>query len=293
MIRMRLWIRRREVRELAFDAAVCVTSPAEWREAVADPTLVSTVLWAEAPLFRPEGPDYLRKSHPHERGYRDNPAVNADYAAACDRLAARLGVALAGARVLAYAPLRGALPIWRALRSRLPGLSLTPYFPVTSSFVFYPEAFGVRNRQGRPASGRHANRLELARLRPLLAGFDALLYLDEIVSGGMLKGHLRDMLDLGIDRDIPIFAAGLADARGTRSAVSRRTVDAMVADGRVRRFLWEGCDTLITEDQRFLLGVHYTDYALGPHAVPMLTETLDVYPECDAFDKAVMGDGAC
>jgi len=25
----------------------------------------------------------------------------------------------------------------------------------------------------------------------------------------------------------------------------------------------------------------------------MLTETLDVYPECDAFDKAVMGDGAC
>ena len=83
--------------------------------------------------------------------------------------------------------------------------------------------------------------------------------------------------------------AGLADAGGTRSAVSRRTVDAMVADGRVRRFLWEGCATLITEDQRFLLGVHYTDYALGPHAVPMLDETLAFYPERDAFDAAVMG----
>ncbi len=50
-----------------------------------------------------------------------------------------------------------------------------------------------------------------------------------------------------------------------------------------------GCDTLITEDQRFLLGVHYADYALGPHAVPMLDETLDFYPERGVFDQAVMG----
>jgi hypothetical protein len=289
---VRLWLRRREARELAYDAAVSVASPAEWREAVADPALVSSVLWAEAPLFRPEGTDYLRRSHPHERGYRDDPVVNASYAAACDRLAARLGAELAGARVLAYAPLRGAFPIWRALRQRLPGLGLTPYFPVTSSFVFYPEAFGIRNRTGRPASGRFANRLELARLRPLLAGFDALLYLDEIVSGGMLKGHLRDMLDLGIDREIPIFAAGLADAHGVRSEASRRAVVALAAGGRVRRFLWEGCATLITEDQRFLLGVHYADYALGPHAVPMLDESLAFYPERDAFDAAVMGKDA-
>ena len=55
----------------------------------------------------------------------------------------------------------------------------------------------------------------------------------------------------------------------------------------VHAFVWEGCHTLITEDQRFLLGMHYVDYALGPHIVPML-DAGRWYPDKQAFDAEVM-----
>ena len=84
---------------------------------------------------------------------------------------------------------------------------------------------------------------------------------------------------LGPDLFPTIVAAGLADRFGDRSALSRRIIDGMVQAGRVRQFIWEGCAELITEDQRFLLGVHYTDYHRGPHVVPMLTADLTFFPE--------------
>lgn len=96
------------------------------------------------------------------------------------------------------------------------------------------------------------------------------------------------MLELGVDRRLPVVAVGLADRFGERSAPRRRQVDALVASGRVRRFLWEGCACLITEDQRYLLGVHDVDHALGPNAVPMLDRTLQAFAEQRDFERDVV-----
>lgn len=285
---MRLWIRHRRAGGLRFDAELEVGSQAQWIELVSAPEVVSSVLWPEPPLFPLSGRHYLGRSHPHERAYANDGARNASYREACRRLGERLRAELGGARCLVWAPLRGALPIWKAIAPHLAGLDVTVHFPVTSSFVFYPERLGIRNRKGRPASGRTAHRLELARVEPFLDAFDVLVYVDEIVSGGSLRGHLRDMLDLGVDRRLPVVAVGLADRFGERSVPSRRQVDALVASGRVRRFLWEGCDCLITEDQRYLLGVHYVDHALGPNAVPMLDRTLQAFDEQRDFERDVL-----
>ncbi|MGV8040186.1 MAG: hypothetical protein AB2L07_08930 [Thermoanaerobaculaceae bacterium] len=250
--------------------------------------MISSVLWPEPPLFPLAGRHYLGRSHPHERAYANDSHRNASYREGCRRLAERLRAELAGARCLVWAPLRGALPIWKAVAQYLADLDVTVHLPVTSSFVFYPERFGIRNRKGRPASGRTAHRLELARVAPLLDAFDVLVYVDEIVSGGSLKGHLRDMLELGMDRRLPIVAVGLADAFGERSGSNRRQIDALVASGRVRSFLWEGCACLITEDQRYLLGVHYVDFELGPNVVPMLDQRLLGHADRRLFEHDVL-----
>jgi hypothetical protein len=286
---MRCWRRLTDPVNLEFDDAVDVDSLDQWRQLIADPGLISSILWPEESRFSLDGPDYRRLSHPHEKNYRNDPSRNASYRSACGQLARRLQTEYAGANILVYAPLRGALPIWKGLRRFAPELRLTPYFPVTSSFVFYPEEYGIRNRKGRPASGRFTNILELRRLHPFLEQFDILLYVDEIVSGGMMKGHLRDMLALNIDREIPLVAVGLADRFGDRAVPSRRIIEGMVQAGRVRQFLWEGCAELITEDQRFLLGIHYTDYQRGPHVVPMLTEDLTFYPDHVVFEEEAFG----
>jgi hypothetical protein len=285
---MRLWIRRRRVEALDFDTQAEVTSQAEWQDLIDDPAVVSSVLWPSPPTFTLAGRNYLGRSHSHERRYTNNAARNLSYRDACRRLADRLRVELAGARCLVWAPLRGALPIWRAMAPSAAGLEVTVHYPVTSSFVFYPERFGIRNRKGRPASGKTAHRLELARVKAFLDAFDALVYVDEIVSGSSMRAHLLDMLELGVDRHLAIVAVGLADRRGERSELHRRRIEGLVADRRLRAFLWEGCDKLITEDQRYLLGIHYVDYALGPNVVPMLDEGLQEFPEKREFERDVL-----
>ena len=62
----------------------------------------------------------------------------------------------------------------------------------------------------------------------------------------------------------------------------------MVASGRIERFLWEGCQELITQDQKYLLGIHYVDYSLGPNIVPVLNRERRFFAEKRQFDTEVM-----
>lgn len=57
-----------------------------------------------------------------------------------------------------------------------------------------------------------------------------------------------------------------------------------------RAFLWEGCHTLISEDQKFTPGMHYVDQAFGSHVVPVLTDELDWFAEKVRFDTDVIGN---
>jgi hypothetical protein len=140
-------------------------------------------------------------------------------------------------------------------------------------------------RKNKTASGRYNNLIELQRIRPFLVQFDAMIYLDEIISGGMMAGHLKDMFRLGIHKQIRIIAAGIADAYGNRSVLNRRKIEKFVDDRIISGFYWEGCSSLITEDQKFLLGIHYVDYTLGPHVVPVLDQHLMHYPEKEEFER--------
>jgi len=270
---VKLWLREFSPApgSVHFDREVEVRSQPEWLELVNRREVLCSILWPEPPFFPLSGPDYYGRRHPHERNYRNRPERNRSYREGCQKLAQRLLPLISGKKCLAYAPLRGALPIWKGVCRFLAANECETYYAVTSSFVFYPESFRIFNRKGRPASGRHTNILELkSRIKPRLAGYDFLIYVDEIVSGNMMKGHLQDMLDLGLDRQVRIIAVGLADRFGERSLPKRRAIEAMKSQGRIHDFLWEGCESLITEDNRWLLGVHYVDYRLGPHAVPLL-----------------------
>lgn len=174
----------------------------------------------------PAGSVCFKRRHAHEKNYANDPARNDSYREAAWRLAAKLEAALGiDERVLVYAPLRGAGPIWRAVSRFLPGLRADVYHPVTSSFVSHSIESGIRNAQGRPASGRFNHILELKRLRPFLSGFRALVYADEIVSGGMMAGYVQDMLRLGLDREVRIVVCGLADDFGQRSEPKRRALE--------------------------------------------------------------------
>jgi hypothetical protein len=204
------------------------------------------------------------------------------------RLASRLRDTVGAEKTLVYAPLRGAWPIWKAVGQFLPDLKLDVYHPVTSSFVFHPAESGIVNHQGRPASGRFNNILELQRLRPVLHEYRCLVYLDEIVSGGMMAGYLRDMIRLGLDREVKIVACGLADAFGRRSEFKRRIIDALKDESRIADFLWEGCLSLITQDQKFLLGIHYLEYHDGLNIVPVLNDRMAYFDEYLAFEHEVM-----
>lgn len=159
------------------------------------------------------------------------------------------------------------------------------YFPITSSFIFFPKEFNIVKSNGRPASCRYNNTRELKRLIPFLESFDVFLYVDEIVSGGMMRGHIKEMLSLKINDRLPIIAVGLADAFGVRSIANRAAINEYRLNRKLDSFIWKGCKKLITEDQKFLLGIHYVDYNIGPHIVPVLNGDLEYYPEKKMFDK--------
>lgn len=102
-----------------------------------------------------------------------------------------------------------------------------------------------------------------------------------------MQGHLKDMFNLKINQQIPIVSIALADAHGKRSVSNRQLFEEYVKLGKLNSFLWDGCASLITEDQKFLLGAHYVDYQLGPHVVPLLDDNLHFYAEKVEFDKYV------
>lgn len=287
---MELWLRYRKANELEFDASVTVESHEEWRRLIDDRRLISSILWPDEPIFRQEI-QHMNRHHHHELEYCNDSARNASYLDGCRRLAKRLDDKLAGKSCLVYAPLRGALPIWRGIRQAVSSFRYVTYYPVTSSFVFYPAHFGITGKRNRPASGRYNNRFELERIRPFLGDYDVLLYVDEIVSGGMLWGHLKDMFRIDLPKDIPIIAVGLADDFGARSASVRDRIAVSMENGLLADFIWEGCPCLITEDQKFLLGTHYVDYNLGPHVVPLLNDDLNFFEEKRLFDLEVFQPG--
>jgi hypothetical protein len=294
---MKLWLREfsPSANSIHFDKEIEVRSQAEWMGLINRHEVLCSILWPEPPLFPLQGPHYHGRHHPHEKNYHNNCQRNLSYRAGCRRLAEKLNPLISGKKCLVYAPLRGALPIWKSIRQFIPGSDCETYYAVTSSFVFYPETFRIFNKKGRPASGRHTNILELrSRIKPILANFDFLIYVDEIVSGNMMKGHLQDMLDLNFDKQIRIIAVGLADQFGERSLNKRQAIESFKSQGWIYDFLWEGCASLITEDNRYLLGMHYVDYHLGPHAVPMLvgTDTQQLFSPLEkiAFDRDISGD---
>jgi hypothetical protein len=297
---MKLYIRTQEPGDrcdhVQYDRCFDVTSQAEWRAHIAavGKNVLTSVLKPTGERFRLNGRHLYTKSHPHETRYVYDAALHDSYREAAAKLAPRIEAALAGSkRCLVYLPLRGALPIWRAVKRHFaddrPG-RFEEYHAVTSSFVSYPDELEIRGA-GVRASGRYANVLELRRLRDWCIkqmGFDHLLYVDEIVSGGMMRGHVNEMMELGVTRLLPVTVAALADSFGTRSKANGY-LNNLTKERKIHAFLWEGCHTLISEDQRFTLGTHYVDHGFGPHVVPVLTETLDWFDEKVRFDTDVIG----
>jgi hypothetical protein len=284
---MDLWLRFRNAQKLEYDKRIEMSSEREWSDAIHNREIISSILWPTPPLFK-IGQSCFNRRHPHEKNYKNGAKRNISYLDACKRLTAGLMDVVTHKRCLVYAPLRGAYPIWRTIQQFLGNSNWTVYYPVTSSFVFYPTEFGITNKNGRPGSGRYNNIQELERLKPFLEGYDYLVYLDEIVSGGMMRGHLQEMLGLGIDRQIQIVAVGLADKLGERSELNRAYIKGLVSNGRIHRFICEGCAELITEDQKFLLGVHYLSNMLGPNVIPVLNEEMAFHGEKTLFERDVL-----
>jgi hypothetical protein len=298
---VRLFIRTQEPGErlqgVQYDLTFDVHSQAEWKARIdaVGKNIITSVLDPADGRFRLQGRHLYGRSHSHETHYAHCPTVNESYRDAARRLAARIEGAIAGSkRCLVYLPLRGALPIWRAVKRHFTGRHegrLEEYLAVTSSFVMYPPELEMVGKHGGRAGGRYANILELKRLRdwcirPL--GFDHLLYVDEIISGGMMRGHVNEMMQLGVTEMVPVTVAALADAFGERSKANGY-LGGLAEQRRINAFLWEGCHTLISEDQKFLLGMHFVDHAFGPHVVPVLNERLTWFDEKVEFDRDVMG----
>ena len=272
--------------KLEFDEKINITSFNHWQEIIYNPDLISSILLPTKNKFK-INIKHKRRKHPHEFKYKNNNEINLSYFQACMDIAKELEKNFSGAKCLIYAPLRGALPIWRCIQQFITKIEFKVYYPVTSSFIFYPEEFKIFNNKNRPASGRYANILELKRIRPFLKDYDFFIYVDEIVSGNMMVGHLKDMFLLKIGKEIPVIAVGLADNYGTKSVKNRIKIKNYLKSRKLKNFIWAGCKTLITEDQKFLLGIHYVDYNLGPNVVPLLNENLDFYNEKYEFDRSV------
>jgi hypothetical protein len=60
--------------------------------------------------------------------------------------------------------------------------------------VHYSKEFGILNSKGKITSGRYNNIQEIVRLKPFLRDFDYFFYIDEIISGGMMWGHVKEIV---------------------------------------------------------------------------------------------------
>lgn len=173
------------------------------------------------------------------------------YLHACQTLAER---AETFCPTLVYAPIRGAHPIATGMLWYM--TEPTPvFFPVTSSFV---------------RDGRLNNKREIARLLGNDEGLGRVLYIEEIVSGGMLWGHYRE-LALALRERIAaghteLKAMGIAHADGTKiTGGVKHTFEQLQRDGGLHI---EPISNLFTLDDNRKLGLHYTSYERGPHVVP-------------------------
>lgn len=245
----------------------------------------------------------------NEREYQHDQAINESYADGCMALAHLLP--LAGEfdePSMVYAPIRGAKPITdgvmeayrrlqRARGDAIDVFSPAIQYPVTSSFVSYTEGHPYQTKRGRmPASGRTTNRLELQRLQQHHADGGAdlpscLVYIDEIISGGMMVGHVREMVDQseGILYDIvragelAVKVCGLSHARGASFRMSNRQRLSSLQDQGLISFSYAPVQSVVTEDRRALLGLHYIKNELGPHSIPFIDEGREYRPEQKRF----------
>lgn len=221
-----------------------------------------------------EGPHLRRLSHPKERclaaGILDHftPELIQDFGAGLIALARRWVAVEAehGPIELLYGPARGALPLvdglLEAYRRLCPGRRIWEpalVLPPTSSFL-----------RGVHGTGHQGHALELERLwrrgvLPCRVG-----YLDEIISGGMFRKHVKEFVAIGERHERPLEVHGfaLADQGGRRFRGGVRYQRQALEQGWLRSLDWIGVREFVTEDRRQLLGVHYTDYALGLHLVP-------------------------
>jgi hypothetical protein len=214
-----------------------------------------------------------------------------------------------GKITMIYAPLRGAKPIVDSILEQLRKKEQNPNyftpeinFPVTSSFVLYPTSQPYATKKGKkPASGRTTNILELKRImqrNPRL--LSNMLYIDEIVSGGMMQGHVREMIHPFGDGNregvlnsfinggfAKLNVLGMADADGKRfGSHKQQYLQAMQKHGRMQ-FAYFPVKRLVTEDNRYLLGQHFLDYALGPHQIPFVGDGLEYNPGHSQFWKTI------
>lgn len=154
---------------------------------------------------------------------------------------------------LIYAPARGAHPV---VKTALWEAQSTPrvYFPVTSSFVI---------------RGRKNNRVEIASLkekRP--TDLQRVLYMEEVVSGGMFRGHSREIRQVLENQlsDYELRSAAMVHANGTKlDGTLKRAFEDLEQDGEA---IFAPVQNLYTLDNNVALGLHYIDYSFGPHLVP-------------------------
>ncbi len=258
------------------------------------------------------GRNYLGQNK-YENNYCNNSEFNRSYFEGCRRIAEDLvsQIRSMGSAII-YAPLRGAKPITDIVMDLLGKISNGSQlprivYPVTSSFVRYPVSLGLMAKNGiSHASGRYANVLELNRLSPDLGEVQDFIYIDEIVSGGMMMGHCNEMvgqkkyhasddthngiLDEGILRDIvergklKVHVYGLADSQGRKfTEPNLKKLRKFESEG-LMRFFYSPVDRLVTEDNRYVLGTHFLNFKRGPHCVPMIDKGKN-YNEREQFIK--------
>lgn len=248
----------------------------------------------------------------YEVDYHNHPEVNIDYARGCAEMAKKL-VKIENSDspiTMIYAPLRGAKPmldlmleVYRRLKPDYDPFTPRIEFPVTSSFVFYADNHPYMTKHGKkPASGRTTNILELRRLlEKQPQSLSKILYVDEIVSGGMLQGHVKEMTDtfdkiehnglllqgiLSGDIDLNVF--GLTHGYGSKFSKRKEAYLRGLEESGLIDFHSFPIRDLVTEDQKFLLGEHYLMNHYGPNVVPFITPEREYRSENQKFWQDAM-----
>jgi hypothetical protein len=156
---------------------------------------------------------------------------------------------------LIYAPARGAKPIIDTAL-RFTQRPYQTYYPVTSSFV----------REGRPNNYKEI--MNIFNNHPKMAS--RILYVEEIVSGGMTQGHYNELIKAEEMRltsaPIDIKVTGLVHRNGSKltERLESRFIELQERDIFELQFV----PNLFTLDDNRQLGTHYLSYQFGPHNVP-------------------------